>query len=75
MYKEMKIHQHDLGHMTKMAAMPIYDKKNFKNLLLGNQWNDFFETLYVAFRTPPYHSFLKYDFWLTLAYFTEMLIW
>ena len=26
-----------LGHMTKMAATPIYGKKRFKNLLLQNQ--------------------------------------
>ena len=25
-YKLMKIHQHFAGHMTKMAAMPIYGK-------------------------------------------------
>ena len=25
-YKEIKIHQHNAGHMTKMAAMPIYGK-------------------------------------------------
>ena len=25
-YKEMKINEHDAGHMTKMAAMPIYGK-------------------------------------------------
>ena len=25
-YKEMKIYLHDAGHMTKMAAMPIYGK-------------------------------------------------
>ena len=25
-YMEMKIYQHDAGHMTKMAAMPIYGK-------------------------------------------------
>ena len=25
-YKEMKIWLHDAGHMTKMAAMPIYGK-------------------------------------------------
>ena len=24
--KEMKIHKHDAGHMTKMAATPIYGK-------------------------------------------------
>ena len=26
----MKIYTNELGHMTKMAAMPIYGKKNFK---------------------------------------------
>ena len=30
----MKIYINELGHMTKMAAMPICGKKNFKNLLL-----------------------------------------
>ena len=28
----MKIYTNELGHMTKMAAMPIYGK-NLKNLL------------------------------------------
>ena len=27
----MKIHEHDAGHMTKMAAMPIYGKNNLKS--------------------------------------------
>ena len=35
------------GHMTKIAAMPIYGK-NFKNLLLGNQNADPRETWYAA---------------------------
>ena len=26
-YEVTKIHQHNAGHMTKMAAMPIYGKK------------------------------------------------
>ena len=29
-YKEMKISKHDPGHMTKMAAMPIYGKNPSK---------------------------------------------
>ena len=29
----MKIWWHDAGEMTKMAAMPIYGKNLFKNLL------------------------------------------
>ena len=43
-YKEIKFHEHDAGHMTKMAAMPIYGKNTlntFKNLLSRNQWADF----------------------------------
>ena len=31
----MKIHQDNAGHMTKMAAMPIYGK-DFENLLSRN---------------------------------------
>ena len=30
----MKIYINEVGHMTKVAAMPVYGKKNFKNLLL-----------------------------------------
>ena len=26
----MKIHQHNAGHMTKMAAMPIYGKNSLE---------------------------------------------
>ena len=36
------------GHMTKMAAMPIYGKNPSKNLLLQNQWIDFNETWHEA---------------------------
>ena len=36
------------GHMTKMAATPIYGKKPFKNLPLKNQKADDLRTLYVA---------------------------
>ena len=39
------------GHMTKMAAMPIYDKKPFKNLLLRNHWTDFNQTWHEALMT------------------------
>ena len=33
----MKIYTNELGHMTNMAAMPIYGKNFIKNLLLQNQ--------------------------------------
>ena len=35
------------GHMTKVAAMPIYGK-NLKNLFLWNQKADDLESWYVA---------------------------
>ena len=46
----MKIHQDNAGHLTKMAAMPIYGK-TLKNLLSRNHWADFDETLYQASET------------------------
>ena len=58
-YMKMKIYYHDAGHMTKMAAMPIYGKSTLKNLLPWNQWNDFKETWYVASGTPAHHSLFK----------------
>ena len=35
----MKINTNELGHMTNMAAIPIYDK-TLKNLLLLDQLTD-----------------------------------
>ena len=46
------------GHMTKMAAMPIYGK-NFKNLLLRNQKADDLETLYAALDAQVLPSLFK----------------
>ena len=34
-FKEMKIYWHDAGHMTKMAATPIYGKNPSKIFLSG----------------------------------------
>ena len=39
----MNIYTNELGHMTNMAAMPIYGKK-LKNLLLQNQYTHDLET-------------------------------
>ena len=43
----MKINTNELGHMTKMAAMPIYGKNLKKSSSPEPSANDF-ETLYVA---------------------------
>ena len=68
-YKETKIYYHDAGHMTKMAATPIYGKKNFKNLL-RNRRADFQETWYVASGLQPIIVCSNDDPGVTLTYFT-----
>ena len=68
-YKEMKIWWHDAGHMTKLAATPIYGKKPFKNLLLLNRCTNFHETWYVAFETQAHYSLFKWWPWVDLGLF------
>ena len=68
-YKEMKIWWHDAGHMTKMATMPIYGKKPFKNLLLQNRLDNFHETWYVASGTPAHQKLFKWWPWSDLDLF------
>ena len=46
--KIAKIYSKHKGHMTKMAATPIYGKNLLKNLLLQNQKADDLGTWYVA---------------------------
>ena len=50
-----KVYINGPGHMTKMAAIPIYGK-NLKNLLLQNQMSYDFETWHVASVTQALHS-------------------
>ena len=47
-----KVCSQHLGHMIKMAALPIYGKTPFKNRLWKNM-TDFHETWYVASGTSP----------------------
>ena len=47
-----------LGHMTKMAATPIYGR-NFKNLLLQNQRANDLGAWYAAFGTWAQQSLFK----------------
>ena len=42
-----------LGHMNKMAAIPIYDKNPSK--IFFSRTGDFHETWYVASGTPAHH--------------------
>ena len=66
----MKIHQHNAGHMTKMAAMPIYDKNTLKILLPGTTWPILMK-LCMKYQIPkPFIIYANYDTGLTLTYFT-----
>ena len=51
----MDIYKHDAGHMTKIAATPIYGK-TLQNFLLQSRWTDLHETLYVAYETRAHHN-------------------
>ena len=46
------------GHMTNVAAMPMYGK-NLKKLLLWNQTADDFESWYLALDTKVLSSLFK----------------
>ena len=53
-----KVYINGTGHMTKMAATPIYGK-NLKNLLLQNQKSYDLETWHVASGTQALQSLYK----------------
>ena len=65
----MKIYWHDVGHMNKMAATPIYGKNPSKSLTLWNRWTDFHKTWYVALVTPTHHNLFKWWDWVDLDLF------
>ena len=64
----MKINTNELGHMTNMAAMPIYGK-TLKNLLLQNQKTHDLETWYVALCMEVLPQLLKFSPWFDLDLF------
>ena len=55
----MKVSTNGLCHMTKMAAMPMYAKKNFQNLPLWNRKADELETWYAALSARVLPSLFK----------------
>ena len=54
-----KVYINGSGHMTKMAAMPIYMVKTFKNLLLQNQKSNDLETWHETSGTQALQSLHK----------------
>ena len=65
---ELKFIQNGPGHMTKMAAMPLYGK-NLKNLILWNQKAYDLETWYVASGARVLPSLFKWWPWVDLDLF------
>ena len=59
--RETIVYSNGPGHMTKMAAMPIYGKnlKTLKNLLLRNQKADDLETCNAASGAQALQSLFK----------------
>ena len=58
------------GHMTKMAAMPIYGK-NLSKFFFSGTTGLFSTKLGMKHRGLEYYNvFIKYDLWMTLTYFT-----
>ena len=67
----MKIHQHNAGHMTKMAAMPICDKNTLKIFFPGTNGVILMKLCMKHQRPKPFIIICaNYDPGLTLTYFT-----
>ena len=67
----MKIHQHFAGHITKMAAMPIYGKKKLlKTIFPGTTWQILMKLCMKHQIPKPFIICANYDSGLTLTYFT-----
>ena len=64
-----KVYINGPGHMTKMAVMPKYGKKNFKNLLLKKRKSYDPETWHAALGTQFLQSLYKWWPWVDLDLF------
>ena len=66
----MKSHQHNTGHMTKMADMPIYGKNTLKILFPGTIGAILMKLCMKYQRPKIFIISANYDTGLTLTYFT-----
>ena len=63
------------GHMTKMAAMPIYGKNPSKFFFSGTT-GPISTKLGMKHRGLEYYNvFINYDLWMTLTYFMARSTW
>ena len=67
--KEIKIHQHNAGRMTKMAAMPIYGKNTLKIFFPGTTGLIMMKLCIKHQRPKPFIFCSNYGAGLTLTYF------
>ena len=66
----MKIHQDNAGHMTKMAAMPLYGLNTLTIFFPGTTGLILMKLCMKHQRPKPFIFWFKlYDPWLTLTYF------
>ena len=65
----MKIDQHNAGHMTKMAAMPIYGKSTLKIFFPGTTRLILMKLCMKHQGPTPFIRCANYDPGLTLTYF------
>ena len=66
----MNIHQHFAGHMSKMAAMPIYGKNNLKIFFPGTTGQILMKLCIKRQRPKPFIICANYDPVITLTYLT-----
>ena len=66
----MKIHHHFAGHMTKMAAIPIYGKTTLKIFFPGTTGQILMKLCMKHHRPKPFNIYANYTPRLTLTYFT-----
>ena len=64
----MKIHQHNAGHITKMAAMPIYGKNTLKIFFPGTTGLFLMKPSMKHQRLKPFFICANYEPGLTLTY-------
>ena len=66
----MKIYTNELGHITNMAAMPIYGK-NLKNLFPRTNRPMILKLITKHCSCENYQGYTNYNPGLTLTYFTQ----
>ena len=67
----MEICKHDAGHMTKMAAMPLYGKNSSKIFFSGTGGPISTKLGMQHCGLQPFIVCSNYDTGVTLTYFTE----